>query len=76
MQIINHGHGAGKIIGGNLGSLRLLQGTKYFADQGGDCIYFLEECLSSKGFDFDRELLSLLQASNLKSLKGLLIRRF
>lgn len=67
---------SGRIIGGHLGSLRLLQGTKFFPDQKEDYIYFLEECAPSKGENFDRELQSLLHASNLKHLKGILIGRF
>ena len=76
LQIINKGKSSGIIIGGNLGTLRLLQGTEYFPKQEQDFIYFLEECQPSKANDFDRELQSLLHASNLKNLKGLVIGRF
>ena len=76
LKVINNGSGAGKIIGGNLSSLRLLQGTEYFPGQDEDYILFLEECEPSKGADFDREFQSLLHFLKLKHLKGIVIGRF
>lgn len=73
---IQPGKAKGRVIGGNLGTFRLLQGTQYFPSLKEDYIYFLEECSPSKGVDFARELQSLIHASDLTKLKGIVIGRF
>jgi len=74
--VINHGHGEGRILGGNLGTFRLLQGTEFFPNQDTDYIYFLEDCSPITAKDFLRELQSLLHASNLNNLKAIVFGRF
>lgn len=66
----------GIIIGGNICTLNLLQGTEYMPDLN-DKILFLEdqagECFR---YEFDRDLESLLQIKELTRLKGLVLGRF
>ncbi len=76
LNTIHSGKAKGRVIGGNLGTFRLLQGTQYFPYLKEDYIYFLEECTPSKGVDFARELQSLMHASDLTNLKGVVIGRF
>jgi muramoyltetrapeptide carboxypeptidase len=66
----------GQIIGGNLGTLRLLQGTEFFPKIEGDAILFLEECAPSKAVDFERELQSVLHLPFFSQVKGLVLGRF
>ena len=73
--IINKGEAEGTIIGGNQGTLRLLQGTEFMPDLNNK-ILFLEECAPSKAWDFDRELQSLIHLPNFNKIKAIIIGRF
>jgi muramoyltetrapeptide carboxypeptidase LdcA involved in peptidoglycan recycling len=72
---INDGVAQGTLIGGNLGSLRLLQGTEYFPDLN-DSILMIEDTASSKKQDFDRELQSLIHLDDFTGVKGIIVGRF
>ena len=76
---IHEGKAIGKIIGGNLCTLNLLQGTEYMPDLN-NSILFLEDDADDYGNDvflleFDRNLESLLQLSNC-NIKGIVFGRF
>ncbi len=77
MNVINKGNANGIIIGGNLNSFSLLQGTKYmpFAEK---IILFIEEddwANEDYLYEFDRRLQSLTQQSFFKNVKGIIIGR-
>ena len=72
---INPGTAEGTLIGGNLCTLNLLQGTKYFPSLDGS-ILFLEDDADSHPVNFDRDLLSLIQQPDFDKVKGLVIGRF
>lgn len=73
--VINEGEAEGTLIGGNLCTLNLLQGTKYMPDFH-DSILFLEDDGANKIFDIDRNLQSLLHLEAFHHVKGLVIGRF
>lgn len=76
--VIQPGKAAGKIIGGNLGTLQLLRGTPYMPSLEGT-ILFLEDVASSSGphvNEFDRILQSLTQAPDFNRIQALVIGRF
>jgi muramoyltetrapeptide carboxypeptidase len=69
---IQPGEAEGIVIGGNLCTTNLLQGTEYFPSSP-ETIGFVEDThMSSRGF-FDRDLQSLLHA---QAMKGIVIGRF
>jgi len=72
---INEGKAEGIILGSNLCTFNLLQGTEYMPDLS-NSILFLEEDEESKLYHFDRNLQSLLHLPNFPKVKGLLIGRF
>ena len=78
LTILQEGNASGKIIGGNLCSLNLLQGTEYMPDID-DAILFIEDDADDYAEDvflleFDRNLESLLQCC--KNIKGIIFGRF
>ncbi len=73
--LINQGEAKGTIIGGNLCTLNLLQGTQYMPSLT-DSILFIEDDGTSKSHDFDRNLQSLIHLPEFKGVKGLVIGRF
>ena len=76
--VINEGMADGLIVGGNLPTLSLLQGTPYMPDLK-DKILFIEYDGMVGEFvpeEFDRDLQSLLQQSNANKIKGLVLGRF
>jgi muramoyltetrapeptide carboxypeptidase LdcA involved in peptidoglycan recycling len=76
--IIQKGETIGEIIGENLCTFNLLQGTSYMPDLRNKIIFLEEENISSKDtvYMFDRELASLAQQKNFGKIKGLVIGRF
>lgn len=74
-QVINEGEAGGTIIGGNLCTLNLLQGTEYFPDLS-DSILFLEDDATSNAVTFDRNLQSLIHLPEFKGVRGIAIGRF
>ena len=73
--VINSGETRGKILGANICTFNLLQGTEYFPDIS-DSILFLEDDAESKIFNFDRDLQSLIHLPNFNTVKGIVIGRF
>lgn len=73
--IINEGTAQGTIIGANLCTLNLLQGTEYFPDLN-NSILFLEDDEDTRSVLFERDLQSLLHQPGFAGVKGLVIGRF
>lgn len=69
------GEAEGTIIGGNIGTLELLQGTPYFPHVE-NAILFLEDDEESRYVGFDRLFESLLQVLPLSSIRGIVFGRF
>lgn len=75
VQVINTGYANGKIIGGNLCTLQLLQGTAFWPDLK-DSILFIEDDDESNINNFGRDLYSLSLNEGFKGVKGIVIGRF
>ena len=73
--IINEGESEGTILGANLCTFNLLQGTEYFPDLT-DSILFLEDDYETVPHTFDRDLQSLIHLPDFNKVKGLIIGRF
>ena len=73
--IINQGSAEGKILGGNLCTLNLLQGTEFMPDLN-NSILFIEDDSLSFAENFDRDFQSLIHQPNFHGVKGILIGRF
>jgi len=74
-RIINKGRTEGIIIGGNLCTLNLLQGTEYFPNLD-NSVLFIEDDETSNPLLFDRDLQSLIHQKRFNKVKGLAIGRF
>jgi muramoyltetrapeptide carboxypeptidase LdcA involved in peptidoglycan recycling len=72
---INKGEASGTIIGGNIGTLRLLQGTEYFPSLE-NSILFIEDDSETLAHHFDRDLQSLIHLDEFSGVKGIVIGRF
>lgn len=78
MFIINEGEAQGKIIGGNLCTLNLLQGTEFMPSLEEDTILFIEDdSMAGRLFEvnFDRDLVSLIMQKGFEHVKGIVIGR-
>ena len=77
MIVINDGKTEGTIIGGNLCSFNLLQGTKYMPDLTDKILFIEDDALVGKEFpyEFDRNLTSLMQQPNFDKIRGIVIGR-
>ncbi len=73
--VINEGSAEGTLLGGNLCTLNLLQGTEYMPSLE-NAILFLEDDETSKIVDFDRNLQSLIHLPDFSGVKGIVIGRF
>jgi len=73
--VINEGEAQGTILGANLCTLNLLQGTEYFPDLASS-ILFLEDDSQSDAVTFDRDLQSLMLQPAFSKVKGIVIGRF
>lgn len=73
--IISPGKAEGRIVGGNLCTLNLLQGTEFMPDIK-DSILFLEDDYESLPCTFDRNLQSLIHQPGFEKVKALIIGRF
>jgi muramoyltetrapeptide carboxypeptidase len=69
------GTAEGRIIGGNLCTLNLLQGTEYMPSLDG-ALLFVEDDEKSNPVEFRRDLVSLLQLPDAVGITGLVIGRF
>jgi muramoyltetrapeptide carboxypeptidase LdcA involved in peptidoglycan recycling len=74
-KTINEGSAKGTIIGGNLCTFNLLQGTKYMPDLK-DSILFIEDDYSSNTVTFIRDFQSLMHQPGFDGVKGIVIGRF
>lgn len=72
---INEGKAVGTILGANLCTFNLLQGTEYMPSLK-DSVLFLEDDCTSKAYDFDRNLQSLIHLPDFSGVKGMVIGRF
>lgn len=77
MYVINEGKADGIIIGGNLCTLNLLQGTKYMPNLTDKILFLEDDSLVGAEFpyEFDRNLQSLIQQPNFDKVKGIVIGR-
>jgi len=74
-KMINEGEAEGKIIGGNLCTFNLLQGTEFMPSLK-NSILFVEDDEESKPQHFDRDLQTLLHLPDFDGVKGIVIGRF
>lgn len=74
-RVINKGKAEGTIVGGNLCSFNLLQGTEYFPSLT-NSVLFIEDDSSTNPLIFDRNLQSLIQQKGFGGVRGLVIGRF
>ena len=76
-KVVNEGKAIGKIIGGNLCTLQLLQGTEFMPDLNDSILFIEDDGETGKAFikEFDRNLQSLLHCAKGKKIKGLVIGR-
>ncbi len=73
--VINEGAADGVIVGGNLCTLNLLQGTEFMPDLA-DTILFIEDDSESLPHTFDRDIQSLIHQPGFRGVRGLVIGRF
>ncbi|KKR32915.1 MAG: hypothetical protein UT63_C0028G0004 [Candidatus Gottesmanbacteria bacterium GW2011_GWC2_39_8] len=73
--VINPGEAEGNIVGGNICTLNLLQGTEYMPDLA-DSILFIEDDYESQAHTFDRDLQSLIHLPGFTGVRGIVIGRF
>lgn len=73
--VLREGEATGKLIGGNLSTMNLLQGTEYMPSLK-DAILFIEDDEESHMHSFDRDLQSLLHLPDAEEIKAILIGRF
>jgi len=73
--LINEGNASGTIVGANLCTLNLLQGTEYLPDFE-NSILFIEDDEESLPHTFDRDLQSLIHLPSFSGVKGIVIGRF
>ena len=76
--VIQEGVCEGEIIGGNLCTLNLLQGTPYMPDLKDKVLFIEDDNIMGDYFvyEFDRNLQSLLQVCGAESVKGIVFGRF
>ena len=72
---LSAGHATGRLVGGNLCTLNLLQGTAYWPDLDGAILAVEDDELSFPA-QFARDLTSLLQQPDAAGIRGLVIGRF
>ena len=75
-KVLGEGEASGTILGGNLNTLNLLQGTEFMPLPKGDIILFIEDDSESQPHTFDRDLQSLLHTPLGAQVKGIVIGRF
>lgn len=74
-RVINEGEAEGTILGANLCTFNLLQGTEYMPDIK-DSILFLEDDYETVPHTFDRDLQSLIHLPDFFRVRGLALGRF
>lgn len=76
--ILNEGQAKGKILGGNLCTFNLLQGTEFMPDLTDSLLFIEDDDTAGELFsiEFDRNLQSLIHQPNFNKVKGIVIGRF
>ena len=76
--VLQEGTCEGEIVGGNLCTLNLLQGTPYMPDLRDKILFIEDDNIMGDYFpyEFDRNLQSLLQVSGAESVGGIVFGRF
>lgn len=74
-SVLQEGEASGTIVGGNLSTLNLLQGTEYMPSLC-ESILFVEDDKEVTPEVFDRDLQSLLHLPDIAEVRGLVIGRF
>jgi muramoyltetrapeptide carboxypeptidase LdcA involved in peptidoglycan recycling len=74
-KLFHEGSASGRVIGGNLCTLNLLQGTEFMPSLE-DSILFLEDDGEVNARTFDRDLQSLIHQPGFSGVKGIVIGRF
>lgn len=77
MFSINNGIAEGILIGGNLSTFNLLQGTEYMPSLKDKILFIEDDDITGGDFfrEFDRNLVSLIQLPDFKFIKGIIIGR-
>nr|MDC2856789.1 hypothetical protein [Ningiella sp. W23] len=75
IEVLNHGKAEGKIVGGNLCTLNLLQGTEFMPDLTNSVLFLEDDELTSPS-NFDRDLQSLIHQKISIGLKALSLENF
>ena len=77
-QVIHEGEAEGTILGGNLCTFNLLQGTEFMPDLRNSILFLEDDDLAGDYFsvEFDRNLQSLIHQPHFDSVKGIVIGRF
>lgn len=77
MFVINEGKAEGKIVGGNLCTLNLLQGTEFMPNIEDKILFLEDDALTGNELlvNFDRDLQSLIHLPNFKKVKGIVLGR-
>lgn len=77
-QVINSGTAQGTLLGGNLCTFNLLQGTEYFPDLKNSILFLEDDALAGtcSAVEFDRNVQSLIQQPTFASVRGIVIGRF
>lgn len=73
--VLNEGEAEGILLGANLCTFNLLQGTEYFPNLE-NSVLFLEDDELSDAFLFDRDLQSIIHQPGFEKVKGIVIGRF
>jgi muramoyltetrapeptide carboxypeptidase LdcA involved in peptidoglycan recycling len=73
--VISPGRAEGTVLGGNQCTFNLLQGTEFLPDLDGS-VLFLEDDAAVKPWDFDRDLVSIIQQPGFEAVRALVIGRF
>ena len=76
--VLNEGRAEGKILGGNLCTFNLLQGTEFMPDLTNSILFIEDDDMAGELFsiDFDRNLQSLIHQPNFNKVKGIVIGKF
>ncbi len=77
IDIINTGKAKGKIIGGNLSTINLLQGTPYMSKEKDVILFIEDDGMAGENYqlNFDRNLQSLIHCINASNIKGIIVGR-
>ncbi len=77
VEVINKGKAVGTIIGGNLCTFNLLQGTQYMPDITNTILFLEDDHVSPLDvWEFQRNLQSVIQLKNFKKVKGIIFGKF